>query len=319
MKNLSIIIPYHQEGEMFLMDGINQIMDTIDVSDYEIIVVDDGSAIPLRDLPGIKVIRHNVNKGVGVAFDTGTAAAQSDNIFLAASDIRYIKNNWASQMVKEIQEQPKAFICTSCVNLNAEKPENLDITKRRLISVVNGATILLFHDQKSNPHMTATFRGIIEAKWLPSLKSRDVDSFEIPCILGAAYGVSKAWYEYVDGWWGHKLWGTLEPYISMKSYLFGGSCRTLPRVETGHIFKKVGWHGTSQDSLMYNKMMIATLLFDDYPRLINFLGHNSILDRAKIMYEKEFSTIMQKRLEYKAKTTYSMEDFISRWKLDYRK
>jgi hypothetical protein len=105
----------------------------------------------------------------------------------------------------------------------------------------------------------------------------------------------------------------------MKSWLFGGSCRTAPRVETRHLFKKVGWHGTPQDALMYNKMLTATLLFDDYQRLISFLGSNPIVERARVLYNAHLPVIMQKKMEYKEKTVFPMEKFIEKWNLDYRK
>lgn len=312
---LSIIIPYHEEGLDFITTTINQIQDTIDVEPYEIIVVDDNSEIPLENIDGVTIVRHSENLGVGAAFDTGVKYAQSENLFLMGSDIRFIKNKWASQMVKEIEDYPKSFTCTSCVALTSKE---LEIEKRRLINVVNGATILMFHDKKTNPKQSETFRGIIEAQWLPRISNRDIDSFEIPCILGAAYGVKKQWYEYVDGWVGHKKWGTLEPMISLKSWLFGGSCRVAPRIETGHIFKAQGTHGITQEKLIYNKFLVATLLFDDYQRLINFLGTNDTVERGRKIYNENLEFILKKKEEYKNKTVYNYLDFFEKFNIDYR-
>jgi len=312
---LSIIIPYHEEGVDFISTTLFSIKNTIDIENYEIIVVDDGSAVELENIDGIKIVRHKTNLGVGAAFDTGVKIAQSENLFLMGSDIRFLKNGWASKMITEIKNHPKSFTCTSCININAE---NMDIEDRKKVGVPTGATILMFHDKKSNPNATETFRGIIEAKWLPYLKDRDIDSHEIPCILGAAYGVSKSWYNYVDGWAGHKMWGTLEPYISLKSWFFGGSCRCASRIETAHIFKPAGTHGTPQDALMYNKMFVSMVLFDDPDRLINFLGSNTILDRARIMIEQNRNFIEQKRKEYASKIVISELSFFSRWNIDYR-
>lgn len=312
---LSIIIPYHQEGLEFITTTINSIKETIDVNPYEIIVVDDSSDVPLEPIENVKIIRHKRNAGVGASFDTGVREAKSENLFLMGSDIRFIKNQWASQIVEEIENHPKAFTCTSCVALTAER---MDINERRLVNVVNGATILMFHDKITNPKQPESFRGIIEAQWLPHLKNRDIDSFEIPCILGAAYGVKKSWYNYVDGWTLHKKWGTLEPYISLKSWLFGGTCRTAPRIETGHIFKPVGRSDIKQEILMYNKMMVATLLLDDYERLISFLGTNPTVEDGRKIYMNNIHPIMTKREEYKKKIVYKPEDFFKQWNIDYR-
>jgi glycosyltransferase involved in cell wall biosynthesis len=313
--NLSIIIPYHEEGVEFISTTINSIQETIDIENYEIIVVDDFSLEPLQKIDNVIILRHNENLGVGAAFDTGVKKAKSKNLFLMGSDIRFDKNEWASKIIKEIEYYPSAFTCTSCVALNAEK---MDIKERRNVNVVDGATILMFHDKKSNPKQPETFRGIIEAKWLPHIKNRDIDSYEIPCILGAAYGVKKSWYEYVDGWALHKKWGTLEPYISFKSWFFGGSCRVAPRIETGHIFKQHGTHNTSQDKLLYNKMMVATLFFEDYQRLIDFLGTNTTVERSRKMYQNDLDIIMKKREEYKNKITYNYLDYFQKWNIDYR-
>lgn len=312
---LSIIIPYHQEGLDFITTTINSIKETIDVEPYEIIVVDDFSETPLSKIKDVTVLRHSENLGVGAAFDTGVKAAKSENLFLMGSDIRFVKNKWASQIVKEIELYPTAFTCTSCVALNSKE---MNIEERRLVNVVNGATILMFHDHKTNPKQPETFRGIIEAQWLPHLKDRDVDSVEIPCILGAAYGVSKTWYNHIDGWWGHRKWGSLEPYISLKSWLFGGSCRTAPRIETGHIFKEKGRSDIKQETMLYNKMMIATLLFDDYERIISFLGTNPTVEKARKLYIDNLPTIMKKREEYQKMIVLNPNDFFERWSIDYR-
>ena len=80
--NLSIIIPYHEEGIEFITTTIKSIRETIDVENYEIIVVDDFSKEPLPEIDDVKIFRHTENKGVGAAFDTGVIFAESENLFL---------------------------------------------------------------------------------------------------------------------------------------------------------------------------------------------------------------------------------------------
>lgn len=319
MKDLSIIIAYHNDEIDFIKTTIDSIKETIDIDNYEIIVVDDFSETPLEEIDGVKIIRHEINKGVGAVFDTGVKIAESENLFLMGCDLRFIKNKWASQIIEEIDKYPRSFISTSCVVLT---PKELDIEKRRLVNVGNGATILMFHDKQSNPKKNEDFRSIIEAQWLPPLRDRNIDSFEIPCILGAAYGVKKSWYQYVDGWALHKKWGTLEPYISLKSWLFGGSCRNAPRIEIGHIFNRAsGGQGKTQELIVYNKIVLSTLLFDDYERLISFFNPKNSPDgirKAKELYNDNLELIMQKREEYKNKTVYNYLDLFERFDIDYR-
>ncbi len=336
-RQLSIIITYHNEGVDFVCECINQIKETIkDIDEYEIIVVDDYSTVPLElHYDNCKVIRHTENLGVGAGFDTGVKAAKYENLFIHASDIRFIDNGWAGKMYDEIDKYPKAFTASMCIGLNqysrccnedivngkcskCEKDavDNMDIEYRRTRMKSNGATILMFHDKSTNPSVAESFRGVIEAKWFPAYKG--TGSFEVPCILGAFYGVKKSWYNYVDGWTGHKLWGTLEPLISLKSWLFGGSCRVASDVETGHIFKKHGSHGTPLSTVLYNKYWTASVLLEDSKRVIDFLGNNKTLEGARALFAENKSLAEEKRKEYFAKKVMHEQDFFNMWDIDYR-
>jgi len=312
--NISIIIPYHNEGQDFIETTVRGIKETIDV-EYEIIIVDDCSTAPCEEIEGVTLIRHEENTGVGTAFDTGVAASKYDNLFLMGSDIRFVPNNWASKMIREVDNHPKAFICTRCVGINKD---NMDV-ESRLDRGWNGATILFYHDHKSHPKKGLAFKNILEAKWLPFNKDRS-KSYEIPCILGAAYGVKKEWYNYVDGWWGHRSWGTLEPYISLKSWLFGGSCRAASHIDTAHIFKPTGTHGTKLHHLVYNKLLTANLLADDKnrDRLVDFLKTDEHMKRALDMYNKRVEEITAKREEYAKKIVMTIGDYAKKFDIDLR-
>ncbi len=310
IKNgVSIIIPYHNEGRDFIMKTVSQIVTTIRLDAYEIIVVDDNSHTPLELPPTVQVIRHQKNKGVGAAFDTGVAASNYENLILMGADIRFLDNGWGEAMLKEIQNHPHAFTCTSCVQLSIEH-QNI-LTQRQRKGVRTGASILLYHNHKTNPKKPENYRNIIEAKWLPLLANRDIDSFDIPCILGAFYGVTKEWYNYCHGFESHRLWGTLEPYISLKSWMFGGSCRVAPRIEVGHIFKKLGTHSTPQWVIYFNKMMVATVLFDDYETLIGYIHDLPPKKIAAKEYSSIFLGLLNQRILYKQKTIMTAEQVIN--------
>jgi hypothetical protein len=145
------------------------------------------------------------------------------------------------------------------------------------------------------------------------------DSYEIPCILGAAYGVRKKWYKYIDGFWGHKKWGTLEPYISLKCWLMGGTCLTAPHIETAHIFKTVGTHGTEFEYLAYNKLLVAWLLFSlpDKNRLIKHLNESEYLYKAKNMIGDNFGAIIKKRNEYHKKFKMTITELVAKFNLNF--
>jgi hypothetical protein len=141
----------------------------------------------------------------------------------------------------------------------------------------------------------------------------------VPCILGAAYGVSKKWYKYLDGFWGHKKWGTLEPYISLKSYLFGGNCLTAPHIETAHIFKSKGTHETGEEFMVYNKLLVLWLLFSipDKNKLTGRLKETKFVLKAMDMIDKDLQSIIRKRYEYQKKTVFSINHFVKKFNLKW--
>jgi glycosyltransferase involved in cell wall biosynthesis len=331
IPELSIIIPVHNEGAEFVKKTIDSIKSTIDVS-YEIIVIDDCSD---KHLLGVDIGNHVYckvqNEGVGSAFDTGMKYAKSENIFLMGCDIRFIKNGWASKMVNEIEKHPKSLICTSVVHLSAGTPAlTFDVSRQNF--VYNGATILMAYGKED--------WNILKAEWLPresrmvkrgpelamkmlkpyGVNYSDTECYEVPCILGAAYGVKKSWYNYIDGFWGHKKWGSLEPYISLKSWMFGGNCLTAPHIETAHIFNETqGRHGTGFENLAYNSMLIAWLLFDKEDRiwLIRHLQEHEWVVKAKEMIACKLPQILGKHKEYKLKTEMTVQEFVKRFNIPF--
>ena len=312
---LSIAISHHNEPQAFIEECISQLKATLHIEPYEIIIIDDCSSRPLESITDTTIIRHTKNKGVGQCFDTAMAQAKYDNIFFLACDIRFLDNGWDTILLNEVLTYPTALTCTGVIGLNEAEPNGLNMIARQNHKY-SGAAILIFHDSKSNPKKKPNFRGLHQSKWLPY---KGGDSYEIPCILGACYGTTKQWYQHVDGFWGHMLWGHLEPLISYKSYLFGGSCRVAPKAEVGHIFKAQGTHGTAQEALVYNQILISKLLFDDSQRLINFLGYSPNVIKALRLLEPKLSSILQKKQEYKQKTTLTIEEYIEKFNLNYRK
>ena len=101
----------------------------------------------------------------------------------------------------------------------------------------------------------------------------------------------------------------------------GGSCRTAPSVQTGHIFKANGTHGTNLTHLSYNKMLLATLLFpeEDAKRLIDFLPKDEPLIRGgRALFESNKEEIYKKRDEYKEKIVWPVSEYVKRFNVDYR-
>jgi hypothetical protein len=105
--------------------------------------------------------------------------------------------------------------------------------------------------------------------------------------------------------------------ISLKSWLFGGSCRVAPQIETGHIFGR-GGHYIRQEDILFNKMFCATTLIEDYQRFIVFLGDNGDVRKAKTELAKMFEEVLEIRKEYKDKKVMTVREYCDKFKIDYR-
>jgi len=89
-KEATIIIPSFNEEK-----GIKSVLESMKKfsSKFEIIVVDDGSKDAtsriVNKFPGVKLIRHDVNKGYGASIKTGVRQASSNIIIITDADATY--------------------------------------------------------------------------------------------------------------------------------------------------------------------------------------------------------------------------------------
>jgi len=320
--DLSLLIAYHEEGIPEIMEAITSLKETIDIDSYEIIVIDDCSSTPLSlDEENVTVVRQQTHLGVGRVFMLGAKHAQSENLWIQGGDIRYGHNNWASQMIEAVDKNPKSVICTLCVGMNKETPDGMNFEVRRKKSRRNASTILFYHDHKSHSKMPVNYRDILQCQWLPINTTTGL--VEVPSVLGAAYIVKKAFFDYIDPWSLHRSWGGLEPQLSLSAWLKGGSYLCNHDVETGHIFKRGGTHGTPLSHVRFNKIVAAHTLFpeDLAETMINYMAsatpHPDFI-RGKMMFDKQKDSIFAKRDEYKGKITVDVREWATSWGIDLR-
>ena len=106
IPQVSIVLPVYDESG-HLVDEINRIRSTMDVSEYsyEIIVVDDastdGSLEIARDLEGVRVVAFTNNRGPGAARKVGTEMARGDVVVWTDVDMSY-PNDEIPRLVKEL-------------------------------------------------------------------------------------------------------------------------------------------------------------------------------------------------------------------------
>jgi hypothetical protein len=127
--------------------------------------------------------------------------------------------------------------------------------------------------------------------------------------MGAFYWCSKEFYHKIHGFdtkegirfRGHIYWGHLEPMLSLKAKVYGGSCMMYPAVEAGHIFGRIDdvykVRAVRDDYKYWNALWIAYTMLEDSLRndLVNFLNPCLNLNLAKSYIRKYWDFVQAVR------------------------
>jgi len=258
---LSVIIPALDDEKPLGMI-LPHLMDEMPADESEIIIIDNGSWNELKmDHPLIKIIRNRRNVGVGMAFNQGVETAQSENIVLMGADV--IPNEgWYSRVLETLAYNWNViFNCVSTGFTDGRDPFH----KGRLFRY--GAKMLYKVTKDDLPSTSPLqndpkFSRILTAKW-NDLEPDPGETFGIiECLLGAFYWMKKRDYQRLHGWNGHRMWGNLEPMLSVKARAHGMQLVVDKNLEAAHYYNRdVGFRRL--DLWYYNMLFMAHTMFSE--------------------------------------------------------
>ncbi len=120
---LSVLMPvYNEEAGL---EAILRRVAEVEV-DKEIIVVDDCSRdatseiLQRTEIPGLRVIRHEINQGKGAAIRTALQAAKGDAVIIQDADLEYDPHDYPSLLEPILRGEAKAVYGVR--NLRGQKP-----------------------------------------------------------------------------------------------------------------------------------------------------------------------------------------------------
>lgn len=292
MKKITIIMPYLNEGEE-VINTINSIYETADKSLFNIIAIDDGSkdTYNLSMYPEVKYVKNHQRIGVDASRQIGIEMAETPYVFVVDSHMRFKNDNWLLKIIDCLDRESNTLWCTTCVGLGYG---SMDMAKNK--GLYYGADMLLI-DAKADPNRVS--RECIEPKW--ASKKEGIE-YEVACILGANYGIDKKWFMHIRGLKGLRMWGSSEPFLSMKSWLAGGKCKIRTDIEIGHKFRDNAPYVTPIAPLYANKMYICKSIFPNElgDRIINCLPKNVNFKMAQEIIEKDKDKIEEDRKYYQS-------------------
>jgi glycosyltransferase involved in cell wall biosynthesis len=161
MPKLSIIIPVYNSAD-YLRPCLGSVLNQ-NFSDFELIIVDDGSKDGSREIIEeyakkdirIKLIFHEINKGVGPARNSGLAAAKGEFIAFVDSDDWLEKNMYSSLITRQAETDADIVECN--VFRHGETPvpvqEFKNMPSELNLSKDNDAYLLAIYNRRAAPYI----------------------------------------------------------------------------------------------------------------------------------------------------------------------
>jgi glycosyltransferase involved in cell wall biosynthesis len=321
---LSVIIPFKNDFEI-IHDTIINLLWECNHEEAEIIVVNDGSVFdsnkfrPLNvDYRRVRVINSPLSFGVGYSIDRGVSEATGDIIVICGSDV-YPRAGWYEKVLDAVNQTPDTLGCSVCVDKENGKKHY-------------GAELLIEVGKEDLPEnsplrLYPTYTALFEAQWR---KEETTEVTEIPCALGAFYFTSKRYFKLLGGfdtmpntrWRGHTAYGSLETFISLKSWLVGGGVTLYPDIEAEHIFNRADGKDKfakglrSADRHWFNRLHIAYTMVHDERLLKSILDYplpELNLNTAKKYIRRDFPYIEKIIARNKSIFTHDVAWFLDRF------
>lgn len=251
-KKLTVVIPFLNEREE-VRNTVKSIRDTAG-DKVEIIVINDDSDNDYdyeSDLEGYGVIYINNSYRIGAALskERGAQLSRTPYFLLLDAHMRFYSNDWAEYLVHELEKDSERLLCSSSIAL--EKKDDGSVIVSPNNTRANGA-YLTFKDNYYIPG--------IQWNYYHGALPTDAPN-QIPCVLGAGYATSKSYWNKIKGLQGLIHYGCEEAFISIKSWMQGGGCYLLPKLEIGHIYRTKFPYKVHSFEFAYNYLLISETLF----------------------------------------------------------
>lgn len=254
---LTIIIPFLNEKEE-VANTVRSIREHSDSDEIVVLLINDASDDgydyrQVAETYQTEYILNPIRLGVAASRDMGVVQARTPYVMLLDAHMRFYDDRWLGRIVEELEKDEKVLLCCQTKGLRMEDSKLVEMNGRPLSY---GACVNFY-----------TGRLLFECEWIfrEQEKERDLQTVQIPCVLGATYCCSKKYWQYLKGVEGLACYGNDEPYISMKVYLEGGCCKLLKDVAVGHIYRSVPPYKVEDFTRIYNRLLLSYLLLpDDY-------------------------------------------------------
>jgi glycosyltransferase involved in cell wall biosynthesis len=258
MKKLSLLIAARDEGRWILETVRSALEDASDL--VEIIVVDDGSKVPVPDVRGAIVVRNPAPVGLFAAKRLAASLATTPVLLVSDAHCWY-RPGFFEAMLDAASSHPDCLSVAQCHGLMLPTPEQFkelgcdeatwafDLTKAK--GTYRGANMVVRRERDKDGHLR-----IMECVWQSQVKGDG----PIPAAMGSCYATTKSFWEKADMLAGLRTWGGQEPDLSLRAWLCGGGVRLVTGANHVHLFRKAAPYPPDAEGIWFNRMRMAMVL-----------------------------------------------------------
>jgi len=202
---------------------------------------------------------HETRAGVANSREEGVEKCKTDYFLLLDAHMRFYEKGWDKLLLQHLIENPRALICCQSKELN-----------------INEAGEVVEKNQEHKAFGAFIDFNIFKVRWNYVDPAPFSNLAEIPCVYGAAYACSKAYWSHLHGLDGLQSYGTDEQFISIKVWMEGGKCLLAKDITAGHIYRKTFPYEVMKMHIVYNFLYASELLLP-YPikeKLFAVLQHH---------------------------------------------
>jgi len=241
---ISFVITARNEPAPLLTRTVNELRATTPAQEREIIVIDDGSSLPIGALaPDVHVFRNEESRGVSQARRQGYDIATGDVLVCLDAHMTF-DPAWLDRMVAHVESG--ALLCSAFWDYE------------RTVCHCFGAD---FQWCAERNYFAQRYPGF---QLSHRVHRPQEDAPEVPMVIGACYMLLRESYETLGGFSPlFRVWGADEQDVSARAWLAGLGVRCVADARVGHFWRPAFPYPVHFEDLEFNQLAMIRSVFDD--------------------------------------------------------
>jgi GT2 family glycosyltransferase len=299
VPRISVVVVSLNEGD-YLRRTVASLMASMP-ADSEIIVVDDGSTDGSADFLGeprqrLTFLRSSKRLGAPAARNWGAGHARGK--FLVFSDAHVaVPRDWVDPIADALAHPDVGAIMPAM---------------RAMRNYDDYAESAAQSSKEARGFGLKWRDAALGVSWLGP---REREAYPVP-LLGAAFlGMRRNLFAAIGGFdMGFEFWGSEDAELSFRLWTLGYECRVVPQVDVAHSFRSERPYVLSWESVLYNKLRLATIHFapERRNRVVEELQKNAAFKAA--FGRLEASDAVARRHDLQSLRRYDDDWFFQRFR-----